>query len=545
MEAEQPFEFGDYIRSLRRRRHLVAAIWVPALVISGLLAVALPDGYDSTATFQLKSDPNDQQRGDNYQDRYVSGLTASVLSSPDLGTAVDTLVPYPALSHDRNAAIKQLTRDTKVQMVTEKILDPQSGLERNINTGFTVTYDNRDPERAQKVAAWLAGEFVTVSRSDAAVQTKESSKFFAAQADMQRQKIADSEARLAKFKQENFDRLPEEAAVNQAAKNLAEQDLDGTERELRTFQQNKTFVQQQIAQARSNGANADQLRDLEAEYQKKLTIYDQNYPDMIALRRQIDALRRGDVIGNNGTLQDQLAAQRAILAEVRQRYSEDHPDVKRIERNIASLQARIASGEKIDPQEVGRTPAVVQLETQLHGIDTQIAALDQHRGEVRQKLAGMQGRLQSTPEVERAYDILNRDLGTARQEYDGLINKRMEADVRGAAIMAGTADQFLLTATPAIPTKPSKPRRAGLVVIGGIGGTVLALIAALAATAFDSTVRGSRDVVTLLGSSPIGIVPLIRNGEFHRQRRRQMMAAAAAFIVACPALYLLIRFFSA
>ena len=36
----------------------------------------------------------------------------------------------------------------------------------------------------------------------------------------------------------------------------------------------------------------------------------------------------------------------ANLAEMRQRYSEDHPDVKRLERTIENQKARIAAGEK-------------------------------------------------------------------------------------------------------------------------------------------------------------------------------------------------------
>ena len=125
----------------------------------------------------------------------------------------------------------------------------------------------------------------------------------------------------------------------------------------------------------------DTLRALEDEYAKKAAVYDPNHPDMIALRHQIDAMRSGDLAAGVGSdLEAQLAAQRATLAEMRQRYSEDHPDVKRLERTIQELQARIASGEKDQRTYVSRTPAVVQLETQLNGVETQIAALERQRG---------------------------------------------------------------------------------------------------------------------------------------------------------------------
>ena len=519
MEAQKAVEFSDYFQALSQRRKLMAAIWLPIVLITLLLAVALPSIFVSTATFQLKANPTEQAKGDNYADRYVSGLTASVLSSSQLRDAIGALQPYPQLAGDPAAALRKLKGDVSVEMVTQKILDPQSGLERNLNTGFTVSYDNRDPQRAHEVGAWLADAFVAESRRNAITQAANEAKFYAAEADRERAKITESEARLAKFKQENFDRLPDAAQANLNVKNATDQELQGVDRDVRTLQQNRVFIMQQLQQARATGGNADALHDLEEAYRKKAAVYDENHPDMIAMRRQLDSLRRGDAVGAGSSLKAQLASQQTILAETRQRYSEDHPDVKRLERSISALQARITAGEANSSNDAAaRTPAVFQLETQLNGTDTQIAALERHREELRGKLTSLQGRLQSTPEVERAYDTLNRDAGTARQQYDQLINKRMEAEVNEAAIANGTVDQFTIMGGASLPKTPSKPPRVGIAVIGLIGGTLLALMAALGATALDSTVRGTRDLHALLATSPIGIVPYIRNSAFHRRR---------------------------
>jgi polysaccharide biosynthesis transport protein len=542
MEAEKAVEFSDYFQALQQRRHLIVAVWIPIALGALLLAIALPSVYVSTATFQLKANPTEQAKGDSYADRYVSGLAASVLSSAQLRDALDGLRPYPQLEDDKSAALRKLRGDVSVEMVTQKILDPQSGLERNLNTGFTVQYDNRDPQRAHEVGAWLADAFIAESRRNAIAQAANEAKFYAAEADRERAKITESEARLAKFKQENFDRLPDAAQANLNVKNAADQELDGVDRDVRTLQQNRVFIMQQLQQARATGTNADALRDLEADYKKKAAVYDENHPDMIAMRRQLESLRRGDAIGAGSSLRAQIAAQQAILAETRQRYSEDHPDVKRLERSISALQARLAAGETSESSDAGaRTPAVFQLETQLNGTDTQISALERRREELRGKLSSLQGRLQSTPEVERAYDTLNRDAGTARQQYDQLINKRNDAQVNEAAIANGTVDQFALVGAASLPKTPSKPPRVGIAVIGLIGGTLLALMAALGATAIDSTVRGTRDLHTLLAMSPIGIVPYIRNAEFHRRRGRQIMALAASVLLAVPACYFLVR----
>jgi succinoglycan biosynthesis transport protein ExoP len=542
MDADKA-EFSDYVDSLRRRRRLLLTIWVPIVLLTMLLAVGLPSEYGSTATFQLKTDLNDHARGDNYADRYISGLTGTVLGSPELRAALGSLAPYPTLKDDPGAALKKLQGDVRADMLTQKILDPQTGLERNINTGFTVTYVNRDPETAQKVSTWLANAFIVDGRRAAAEQVLTESRFYAAEADRQRAKIMESEARLARFKEQNFDRLPDTTQANLNIKGMTDQDLQGVERDLLAQQQNRTFVLQQLQQARAAGGNVDTLRALEAEYAKKAAVYDPNHPDMIALRQQIDAMRSGAATSGTGSdLEAQLAAQRASLAEMRQRYSEDYPDVKRLERSIQELQARVASGEKDSTTYVSRTPAVVQLETQLNGVETQIAALERQRGELREKEANLQSRLQSTPEVERAYDTLNRDAVTARQMYDQLNSKRMDADIRAAAIKIGTADQFTLLAPPLIPKSPTKPPRIGIAVIGVIAATFLALMVALGVSALDSSVRGSRDLVALLDLTPIAVVPLIRNAESVQRRRRRLTALAATTLVAVPLLYLLIHF---
>lgn len=542
MDAEKT-EFSDYVNSLRRRRRLLLAIWLPLVLLTMLLAVGLPSEYGSTATFQLKTDLNDRARGDNYADRYISGLTGTILGSPQMRAALGSLAPYPRLTDDPGAALKKLQGDVRVEMLTQRILDPLTGLGRNINTGFTVTYANRDPRTAQRVAAWLANAFIVDGRRAAATQVLDESRFYAAEADQQRAKIAESEARLARFKEKNFDRLPDSAQANLNVRNMTDQDLQGVERELRTQQQNRTFILQQLQQARAVGANADTLRALEDEYAKKAAVYDPNHPDMIALRQQISAMRSGTLATGTGSdLEAQLAARRATLADMRQRYSEEHPDVKRLERSVQELQARIASGEKHPGTYVSRTPAVVQLETQLNGVQTQIAALERQRGELREKQTNLQSRLKATPEVERAYDTLNREAVIARQVYDQLNGKRIDAEIRAAAIKIGTVDQFSLVSPPLLPKAPTKPPRIGIAVIGLIAATFLALMAALGANALDSSVRGTRDLVALLQMTPIAVVPVIRNAEFVHRRDRQLAALAAATVVGVPVLYLVIRF---
>ncbi len=539
MQVEKSLGISDYIAALRRRRRLVALIGVPILVIGCIVAVTLPSVYSSSAVFKLNDDPDAKNNGDSYLDQYISGLTYGVVTGQNVNKLLDK---YPALleGDDRQTALKQIMRGIRVDMVTEKILDPQSGREKVINTGFTVTADNRNPEVSWRTATWLTDEFVNASRQEALAHSGGEVKFFTGEADRLRERISSLESQLADFKRKNFDQLPETAQANLNIRSQTEQELDQLAREISTQEQNRIFVLQQLQQAQQTGVGAANLQQLEEEYRTKSASYAEDHPDMIALRRQIDRLKHGGTVGDGGSLQAQLETQRSILAEARQRYSEDHPDIKRIQKNIAALEARIASGERSDSSVI-TSPLVAQLRTQAHGIDSQIASAQARAAELRAKRSQLDTHLASTPQVEREFQTLTRDLGTARAQYDALMNHRMDADVKSAAILAGESDKFTLIESANKPLKPAKPQRIGIALAGLMAALIFALTGTVAAEAVDSTVRGTRDLRSVLSEMPLSVIPKIQNSIYRRQQTKKAFVAVVSLVVSVPILYVLIR----
>lgn len=541
MESNDSIGMTDYFSALRRRRRIAVCLGLPIFVAAAILAVALPSVYRSTAVFKLKETQNaPEQSGspDSYADRYVSVLTQMVLRPENLNVMLDRVTPPNAA--DRVTVISRLAKGIKVDMVTEKILDQQSGRERAILSGFTVSADSRDPNVAWQAATWLSDAFVRVSRQYALTQSTSDSKFFASEADRVRDRIAAYEAKLADFKRKNFDQLPETAQANLNVRSQVEQELAATEREIGTVEQNRIFAAQQLQQAQLSN-NGPSLSQLESDYQVKSETYATDHPDMIALRHQIDAMKHGRAVGTDGSLQSQLQAQQAILTEMRQRYSEDHPDVKRVAKNIATLQERIARGEKADTSDSESSPMVAQLRVQVHALDTQISALQSRAAELRSRRMQLDSHMASTPEVERDYEAITRDLGTAHTQYDQLMNRRMEADVKSASITSGESDKFSLVQQPFLPKDPAQPSRLAIGLLGLIGAIVVGLMSALLAEALDSSVRGARDIRIGLNETPLSTIPKIHNSLSKRRRFRQAMVATVSLLVGVPALYIVVH----
>jgi len=544
-------DFSDYVAAVKRRRILLATVGLPILAIALALAIGLPDVYlstglitfsDATVSGQLPTDREKATREKSYMDQYVNSLSESVMSPPNLLKLVKEypwLVPPDGTIED---ALKDINRKTRVETVKMPVLDPDSSREREIISAFTVQYGSRNPETAQKIATWLTTSFLGASRANLQVRAKAAAQFYGAQAEQYRKEIAIAESKLASFKAKNFGNLPELTDLNLNLMDRTQRDLDDVGQQQRALRQEKIFLEQQLIQARNAGMDEGMLSQLQQEYNKKLSTYDENHPDMIALRRQIDTLKAGGGAVDSLSLQAQLQAQKQILAQSRQRYSEDHPDVKRIERQIKSLQTRIASGETNSANVVG-SPAVVQLKTQVNALDTQLAGLDRRSSELRQKLEDMQKRVEATPQTEREYKTLTRDLELAHTKYDEINKSMMDSELTSAAIASGRSDELSLVQAPSLPSKPGKPKRVAIAAIGLMLAILLSLTAVVVAESVDQTVRGSRDVRRVLDLSPLGVIPEIQDAITSRRQRWRMATLTACVVVASTAIVMTARAF--
>jgi polysaccharide biosynthesis transport protein len=533
----QTTDISDYIAALKRRKMLLLYIVLPIAAIAVALAIGLPDKYRSSSLIQFSQAeisgelPSSGRQEKSYADQYVASLTNTVLAKDRLKQVLSNeKVPAVLKVGDQAEVIDSIVSNTTVETVRVPVLDPDSGREREIVSAFTVSFDSQNPETAHDVAAWLTTEFLGASRGILRERALSSAQFYAAEAENYSRQIGGLESKLADFKAKNFGQLPELANVNLNVMDRTERELENVELQLSNLRQQRIFLAQSLEQARSASPDANLLTSLEAQYAQKAAIYDPDHPDIINLRRQIESLRRGGPAISDMSLPQQLEAQKAILSETRQRYSEDHPDVKRIQRQIESLQARISRGERSDTT-LPSTPAVTQIRTQINGIDTQIAGLQSRGTELRGKLDQLLKRVESTPQVEREYQTLTRDLQLARTKYDDLLKNRMEAELREAAIAGGRSDELRLVTPPALPSAPAKPSRLGIGVIGIIAAMVLALGAVVLAEGMDQTVRGSRDVRRVLSVAPLAVIPEILDATSMRRQRFRMVVLACCTVI--------------
>lgn len=535
-------DLSDYLAAIKRRRLLLASIALPILAIAAALAIGLPNIYVSTGLFsftdatvpgEMPANANAdaiQRMQEQYRDAYVDSLAGSVMSDASFAKLAQEVPGVVAPGTDTGTAVGEIKRRAHVETVRTPVLDPNTGRNLDIISAFTVSYDSRTPQIAAAAAGWLSNAFIEANRHSRLVQAKAAEQFYDGQTQQYRQQIAQIESKLAAFKVKNYDQLPGLTALNMGAMQTTQRDLDNVTQQVAALRQNRIFLQQQLDQAKNAGEDAGLLAQLETEYNKKLATYDPDYPDMIALRQQIDAIKEGGGAVDSLSLPAQLRSQEQLLAQTRLRYSEDFPDVKRIERQIQILKTRIAHGEKYAGNSVG-SPAVVQLKTQLNANENQTNSLERQSSQLRQQLLQVEGRVESTPQVERQYKGLALNLQLAQTKYNQLLKYQMDAQLTSQAIASGRSDRIRIVQDPSVPLTPGKPKRLAIGVVGLMLAILLGLTAVVIAESVDQSVRGSRDIRRVLAVSPLGVIPEIQDAATARRYRLQVvMLTVCVFI---------------
>jgi uncharacterized protein involved in exopolysaccharide biosynthesis len=288
----------------------------------------------------------------------------------------------------------------------------------------------------------------------------------------------------------------------------------------------------------------DRLVALQSQLTSLVGTYSEEHPDIKRLRREIANLRaetglQADVADRQAKLSE-LEAQLSVL---RQKYADDHPDIVRLKRTYATIEGAlkadaeasgVGSGEAHRPRKPDN-PAYINLKTQIESTAAQIESMRAERKAMRARLAELDARVGEAPEVERQYLELARDMDTSRARFRELREKQMQAQVAEQLERDRKAERFTLIDPPVFPEKPYRPNRSAIMLIGlllALGGGVGA---AALREALDASVHGVRDVVRVLQVPVLAVIPMLPSPTLRRRRSmhlRIVMAVGLLLLVA-------------
>jgi len=158
------------------------------------------------------------------------------------------------------------------------------------------------------------------------------------------------------------------------------------------------------------------------------------------------------------------------------RYSERHPDVTRLKREIETLEAG-APISKFEPREPGSTAVVPTMNPlqqtlikQINNLNNKINSVQSNNQMLQKKIATYQTRIDNTPSRTIELSKISRTHGVTLRKYQDLLAKSLESQLSENMERKQKAEQFQVVDPANLPKIPERPNRVRILLLGLLGG---------------------------------------------------------------------------
>jgi succinoglycan biosynthesis transport protein ExoP len=495
------------------KRKLPVLIWWASLsLIIAVVVYKLPTLYRSEALILVDSQKIPEKFvastvNTDVQDRLAT-ISQQILSSMQLKKIIDDFDLY---------------REKKKSLFLEEILelmrqDISIKLERgwigNRPGAFRIGYQGRDPAIVAQVANRVASLFVEENLKTREVQAEGTAEFIDAQLQEAKKRLDELEGAVSEYKLKHNGELPQQESA-----------ISGILSRLNVQLQTNRDSQERAEQSKAVLENT--LKAAEA------TVIILKDPPTGAAVTESGVL----ALPGNPTLptpprktSELLEAQ---LDALRSRYSDDHPDVKRMRREIA----RVKAIEEKETVPVATQPAMTNptaapnpqparaqsadswrnlelaqaierasaLKLQLKDADRGIENRRKEQQQLISQMAVAEGRLARLPVREQEMANITRDYEMSKANYRSLMDKKYSAEMSTDMEHRQKSERFTILDPAMVPEKPFTPNRPLFWSLGAVFGLVIGLAASVGMELRQNVILGEWELpqnVPVLGRLP-------------------------------------------
>lgn len=392
---------------------------------------------------------------------------------------------------EKDKLTEEITKRTRIGNPRENLIE--------------ITYTDSDAERAATVTNRFAELVITESLATKERESRAAYDFINSQVKQYHAKLIDAESKLEEYRKGNPDARPgTEADVNARLGELRRQ-VETARMELADLRSRETVLQAQLTgesevtvlQTRT-GQLLARLAELESERERLLVSYTEQHPDVVRVQHQIgdlqDELRREDDLRQSGAPTSLAggATMNPLYGEIRSKLSETRS-------RIAALNSRISGTGALLAQELDRSRRIASSESSL-------------------------------AELTRDYEV-NRDL------YQDLLKRRENARVSMNLDAEHRGLSFRVQEPAVVPLRPSGLRLMHVAGAGLGAATLMPLLLLLGWVRFDPRVRNTLQIEQQAALPVLGSIPRYRTGS-NRSRALRRFIVAGALVALVPLAYL-------
>src|SRR5215469_8384854 len=305
--AEDSGSSASPLLVIRRRRRPLLLVIAAVLLLAALAAIFWPPRYSATGVILIEKQklPNELVRStvSSYASQRVQIISQRVMTTENLMNIIQRYNLYASMRRrkPREEVIKKMRADTTLQMISADVIDPRDGRPTKATIAFSIAYSSPSPELASKVANELVSLYLQQNIESREQSSRDAAVFLTGESARLDKEIKELQAKIADFKAQHADELPELTQLNLQKMQHAQDEIRDTDAELRSLDQQITFLDAQLAQINptaqvyaSTGERvqspADRLKYLRTEYARALALYAPDHPDVRRLKREMEGL---------------------------------------------------------------------------------------------------------------------------------------------------------------------------------------------------------------------------------------------------------------
>jgi polysaccharide biosynthesis transport protein len=473
--------------AIARQRWGILLMTVVLVAIAIVVITLLPDYYSASTTVLF--DP--LRLPDKYVEPIVTAdpaqrintLTQEVLSAERLRQIGQQLHLYANSSKSSAGIVEQMRKDITIDM------KPNPGHDMS---AFGITYMGDDPQVAAEVANRLAQSFIDWDLANRAQQAATTATFMSEQLQEAKQLLDTEEAKVEDYKRKYSGELPEQLQSNMQALTVLHSAMQNNSQSLDRLEQERTMLTAVPDAAHSGGnplSERDRLeterRNLQAQLASLRAQYTEQYPDVVTTKERLEALTK------------QL----------------NQPDAAKSSTDVSSTAVRLQ---------------IIQRETE---------RLQDEQKRLLARIDKYQAQVDAAPLRTQEFETLDRNYNNARDQYEGLLDKKFHAEM--AMDLESRQKTSRFTVDPAqIPSKPTKPNRLLLFALAIPFCGLIPTGIAVASSEIRGTVNSERALRSLLPDATrvVGRIPMIETPSGARKRRRLAMLSILGSAMCCAAL---------
>ncbi|MBW1644907.1 MAG: lipopolysaccharide biosynthesis protein [Deltaproteobacteria bacterium] len=536
---------------IRRQKSLFITVFTVIFLLAVVIALVLPSLYRSQVVILIEEQQIPQEyvktAVTSYVEERLQLITQQIMSRPRLLQIIKQFNLYRDLQdrYTTEEIIERMRKRINLETISADVIDKRTGRPSTATIAFTLSFEDESPSTAQKVVSQLASLYMEENLRTREEAASNITSFLQQELDNLKKQINELEEKISVFKQQHKFELPEFNSINLQAINRLQRDLDQLETNIRTLQERKIYLEGQLATidpsapiGGGRGGEAvmpprERLKYLRVQLLSLQSTLSPKHPDIKKLKKEIAKLEAevgdtgGDDLQAKAKELDKLQKQ---LTTLRSRLGPKHPDVVKLAKKVKTMEKEVDAEARAATQKSrGRdllaenpdNPAYINIRTQIASTTMELEEMKKNRQKLQEEIRKYQQRLENGPVVEREYSQLTRDYENAKYKYNEILNKLMEARVAKGMEESQKGERFTIIDPAQLPEKPFKPNRLAIVLIGFVLALGAGVGAAAVRESLNDTVKTAEELQQLTGLPVLAAVDqIVSEAEVRKKKRR-------------------------